>query len=491
MIPARLLALDDALVAAGFPVMSPWWRSTLASFYESGKRQLVLRVGRRGGKSSTLCRVAVVEALYGEHVITPGDVGIIGIVSVSRDEASQRLRTIKAILGALGVAYRPIEGGIELEHKPVAFKVFAASVAGVVGGTWITAICDEVARWRDSDTGANPAKEVLASLRPTMATQPNARIFLSSSPLGPDDAHATAFDASETAFQSTAYAPTWEAHPAITEDATHALEPDIRVWRREYKAEPQSAACAAFDPDLVARAIGPVEDIYLQCPPILLLDPTAGQSDVYTYAVARWRVAPELARWQTKRVWVPGADWAIVPLNDADGNRIPNPEWSDQLASKLEFVLVAGIENAARRGLTSDHIVKHIVGVAHEYGACAVHSDQFERFALASAIGKYGLPFIAHSWTAPLKERAVERVRQWLRDGALSLPVFDKLKKELLAFEERIAPSGALTFRGRQGGHDDHAMLVMLAALVDIEGQIPGSPLAPRPRQPFPTWLVA
>src|ERR1019366_409857 len=180
---AHLDALARALVARGFPAVSTWWLETLIRFYSSGRRQLVLRVGRRGGKSSTLCRIAVLEALFGQHIIPPGDVGVVAIISVSRDEAAQRLRTIRAILDALGIKYRPIESGIELEGRPVVFKTFAASVAGVSGFTCVCAIADEVAKWRDADTGANPASEVLASLRPTMATQPHARIFLSSSPL--------------------------------------------------------------------------------------------------------------------------------------------------------------------------------------------------------------------------------------------------------------------------------------------------------------------
>jgi hypothetical protein len=96
-IPERFRELDALLVSRGWPAISPWWQETIERFYESSKRQLVVRVGRRGGKSSTLCRVAAVEAIYGAHDIPPGDVGVIPIVSVSRDEATQRLRTMRAI----------------------------------------------------------------------------------------------------------------------------------------------------------------------------------------------------------------------------------------------------------------------------------------------------------------------------------------------------------------------------------------------------------
>jgi hypothetical protein len=481
---AHLDALERALAASGFPPMTPWWRATITRFYSSGRRQCVLRVGRRGGKSSTLARVAVLEALYGDHVIPPGDVGIVGVVSVSRDEANQRLRTIKAILDALRVKYRPVEGGIELTGRPVVVKIFAASISGVVGGTWICAIADEVARWRDSETGANPATEVLASLRPTLAGQAHAKIFLSSSPLGLEDAHATAFDAGDTEFQCVASAATWEARPSLTEPETHALEPDLRVWRREYGAIPQAGALAAFDPVHIDRAIGgPVPADYLRCASAMLLDPTAGSSDTYAYGLARWRIAPTSARYRTRRTYVnAAAKWIDLIERDERGEPIPNPEWIDARASILEVQFVGGIDQAMRRGITSDQIVAMLAKTYRNFDAVAVHSDQFERFALASAIGRFGIPFFAHSWTASLKERAVERVRRWLADGMIVLPKHDALRSQLHAFQEVISPSGALTFRGRRGGKDDFAMLVMLGALVDCEGQLSGSPIASRVR---------
>jgi len=225
MIVANLDPMERALINRGFPGMTDWWRTTITEFYRSGRRQLVLRVGRRGGKSTTLCRVAVLEALYGGHSIPPGDVGVVAIVSVSRDQSAERLRTVRAILDALRIGYRPIDGGIELTGAPIVFKTFAASIAGVSGFTCICAICDEVSKWRDNDSGTNPASEVLSSLRPTLAGQPHARIFLSSSPMGTGDAHAKAFDLGDTEFQRTAHAPTWIARPSLSEIETRALEP--------------------------------------------------------------------------------------------------------------------------------------------------------------------------------------------------------------------------------------------------------------------------
>ena len=168
---ARLLELDERLVARGWPALSPWWKEQLRRLYASGKRRLVIRAGRRGGKSSTLCRVAVCEALYGQHDIPPGDVGVFAFFSVSMREARERLRTISEILEALDVPFERSGDSVRIAGRAVCIRVYPASVRTAVGFTCIGAAFDELARWRDEATGANPATEVLRSVRPAMATQ--------------------------------------------------------------------------------------------------------------------------------------------------------------------------------------------------------------------------------------------------------------------------------------------------------------------------------
>src|SRR5205823_319463 len=107
-----------------------------------------------------------------------------------------------------------------------------------------------------------------------------------------------------------------------------------------------------------------------------LLDPTAGASDTYAFCVGGWRRGPK-------------------------GER------------RLELVQVDGIAEARARGFTSDRIVRQIASVARASECTAVHADQFERFALESAFAGAGFRYVPHTWTAPLKERAVEQVRGW------------------------------------------------------------------------------
>jgi hypothetical protein len=224
----------------------------------------VLRVGRRGGKSSTMCRVAVVETLFGAHVVPPGDIGTYLIIAQNTTQAAERLNTIRKILVVMGVEHAPLPGqaeGIKTKSvasgREVAFQVFAATLAGVSGPTGIGALFDEVAKWRDRETGANPATEVLRSARPTMATQwRTAREFMISSPFATLDAHYEAFEQGEDEEQLVAWAPSWEANPTLTEAITHTMERDFATWQREYKAIPMSAGTSFFfDHDVIDAAL--------------------------------------------------------------------------------------------------------------------------------------------------------------------------------------------------------------------------------------------
>ncbi len=427
---------------AGYPATSPWWHDTIAAFSASGTRQCVLRVGRRGGKSSSLCRVAVLEALFGGHKVPPGDTGVVAIVSVNRGEATGRLKTIAAILKTLGVKHRATAEEIELVDRNVVFRVFTASLTGVVGFTSICILCDEVALWEDKETGANPAKEILGFLRPTMATIPTARIFLSSSPVGQLDAHYEAFELGDTDAQRVFTAPSWIANPTLTEDGTRELEPNERAWRRQYAAIPQAGTLNCFEPDAIDRAFAP--RVGTPTSPILVLDPSSGRKDSFTYATMGW----------------------LKP---------------DTGPAYLRVDLIGGIEGAFWQHTAGSLIVERLAGLAAGRKITTVAADQRESLMLASEFSKHHLDYKVHDWTASSKPKAIERIRRLFADGLLSIVDHDKMKKELLGFEERITPSGAFTFGARGGLHDDYVALLLTGALADMAGQIPESPLSREP----------
>ena len=103
----RFWRMDAQLARAGFPAISPWWRTQIERFIRalaggrvstaaSRLRRWVVRAGRRSGKSTTLARLAVAWAWFGPWSVPRGDIAVVAFVSVSKDEAAARLRTIGA-----------------------------------------------------------------------------------------------------------------------------------------------------------------------------------------------------------------------------------------------------------------------------------------------------------------------------------------------------------------------------------------------------------
>lgn len=470
---STLAAFDAKLVQKHFPPMSPFWRETFGRFLSSTTRQLVLRVGRRGGKSSSLCRFAVAFALaYDPAAIPPGDVGVVAFVSVNKDEATQRLRTIKAILDALSVSYRPIDGGIELASRPIIFKCYAATVGSLSGFTSILVVADEVAKWRNSDNSANPASEVLASVRPTLASQPASRIVLSSSAMGTEDEHAASFDRGDTEFQTVAFAESWKANPTLTEAETRKLEPDASTWAREYACIPQVGGALAFDIDALRKSVRRLGRYELLATPEVVIDTSGGKHDAFVISVYAWIAEP-----------------GYVIQYDAAGGQIPIVGPLPPSVPRLCLVYTQSFTGNIAKAMTTHDVASKIKEVADYYGATRVHGDQHGAWSWASDLGKLGLTFEEHTWTSGSKADAVLRLRQLLRDDQLVIldrgndPEVEALIREATSFHQIILPSGTLSFRGRGNAHDDRVMTLLLAARVDAEGRLRGSPLsAARPK---------
>lgn len=439
--------MDDALVRARFPRTSEAWMRALEAFWLSGRTRMVVRKGRQSGFSTTMARVAVCTGLFGTHRINPGTRLAIPFVSITVPEARERLYNIRRILDALGVTTRQTAEAIEVaddEHPPIVWRTLACDFRTAVGLTAASAFEDEMARWTNDDGSANPAPEVDAAITPMGVTQPNFRIYSGSSPLSTEDFHAELVERGDTKHQQVFEGPSWFWNPTISEEDTHRLQPDERRWLREFGGKPVAARNAAFDADAIDAAFAHVRpsgtDVHGRR--IIVLDPSSGKKDAFTFAAVGW-ISPS-----------------------------PNLPPNERFAPYLCFQEVDGIHGTFWRHLSGDQIADRIKQLAERWGATEVHADQREELMLRSAIEKRGLSYVVHPWSAVTKPLAVERVRRWFADKLVALPKHDRLRSELLAFEERITPSGAFTFGARGSGHDDFVALLLTSAMAEIAGSL-------------------
>jgi hypothetical protein len=148
-------------------------------------RELWAIVGRRGGKSFIMSVIAVFLALFHDfkQYLAVGERGTIQVIAADRPQARVIFRYISAILNSTKVFSRFIQNEtkerIELTTG-IDIEVMTCSFRTIRGRTVVCAICDEIAFWRVE--GANPDKEILAAIRPSMATIPNSMLLVISSP---------------------------------------------------------------------------------------------------------------------------------------------------------------------------------------------------------------------------------------------------------------------------------------------------------------------
>jgi hypothetical protein len=142
--------------------------------------------GRRAGKSFMLALVAVYLAAFHQYrqYLAPGERGVILVVASDRKQARVIFRYVKALL--LGVPMlrklveREVAEAFDLNNS-TSIEIMAASYRSLRGYTVISALLDELAFW-PTDDSANPDTEIIAAIKPAMATIPNAMLLCASSP---------------------------------------------------------------------------------------------------------------------------------------------------------------------------------------------------------------------------------------------------------------------------------------------------------------------
>jgi hypothetical protein len=425
--------IDDALFDAKWPRISPWWWNVVDTVYASMVRNIVVRGGRRGGKSSTLCgKIAVHEVLSDQHVIPPGDVGYFAILSADKDQAKERLETCHEALKALGIAHRKTATEITLTDRNVGIKAFAATLQAVVSFTCIGFLADEMARWRDKDTGENPAKQIITSLRATMLTQPHARGWYVSAPWSTLDEHHRMVMEGTNESQLVFVGTTPEMNPTVTDAMIRALEPDEPSRLREYYVQPMSS------------------------------DETKFFAAAFIDAAA---IASGMARLVERTT--SGADFAFrrnssaLAVLDVDGNRLSVRRTEER---------IPGLQP-----LRPSATIGELAGIAHREGADAVAADLHYIETVREVVDELDLPLLEFPSDSDEIAKAYIRLRVLLAEGRIDLSRADaRLLAQLKETTSQPTQAG-LTIKNKTTAEGSHGDLVsaLVAAVWAADQPVP------------------
>lgn len=256
-----------------------------------------LVVGRRGGKSFIMALIGVYLACFKEYrqFLQPGERATIAIIAADRKQARVILRYVGGLISGIAMLSRLIERetaeGFDLTNG-VTIEVSSASFRATRGYTFAAVLGDEIAFWRTDDASANPDAEILAAVRPGLATIPGAMLICASSPYAKKG---ELWEVFHKYFGKSDGPLIWRAttrdmNPSVRQSIIDAaMERDPAKAASEYLAEFRSDLQDFVSLEVAEAAIIPAR---YELPPSLgitysaFVDPSGGSVDSMTLAIA-------------------------------------------------------------------------------------------------------------------------------------------------------------------------------------------------------------
>jgi hypothetical protein len=263
----------------------------------SGYTEAWLVCGRRAGKSFILSVIACFLAVFRDWrpYLSPGEVGTIKVIATDRKQARVIHRYCRALLKQVpaftSLINRETDDELILSNR-ITIEIQTASFRSVRGFTCIAVLADEIGFWR-SDESANPDAEIIAAIRPAMATVPGAMFLAASSPYarrgelyqayrqhhGHDDAPVLVWQAATRVMNPTV------PQRLIDEE----LERDPAKASAEYLAQFRSDIESFISREVVDAAVAPGRHELPKLSNVAyrgFVDPSGGSADAMTLAIA-------------------------------------------------------------------------------------------------------------------------------------------------------------------------------------------------------------
>jgi hypothetical protein len=269
----------------------------LASPPDRQAKEAYIIAGRRSGKSFMAAVISVFLATFKDWkpYLSPGEKGWIFIIATDRDQAKIIKRYIAGILDSTAVFRNMIvkesEWEIELKND-INISVKTCNFRSLRGFTVLAAICEEMAFWRDENS-ANPAQEVLAAIKPALATIPESMLIAISTPYARAGVLWEQFRTNygnEDGIRPLIWkASTRIMNPTIAPDTIeNAMREDPERARAEWEADWRADVEAFLGLDVLEAAIVPGR---FELPKLAdtsyvgFIDPSGGRQDSFTLAI--------------------------------------------------------------------------------------------------------------------------------------------------------------------------------------------------------------
>jgi hypothetical protein len=388
--------------------------------------------GRRSGKSFMLALVAVFLACFKDHrrYLAPGEVGTVMVIAADRKQERVILRYIRALLLRVPMLARLVEREVAEAfdlNNGVSIEVHVASYRTTRGYAVIAALLDELAFWRTDESSAEPDTEIIAAVRPAMATIPNAMLLCASSPYAQRGA---LFDAFRRHFGKNGSVLIWRAptrtmNPTVSQSVIdEAMERDPASAAAEFLAQFRTDVESYVAREVVEAAViaGRYELPRLEGMRYFgFVDPSGGSSDSMTLAVA----------------------------HTAGDNRI-----------------VIDAIRERRSPFSPADVVGEFATLLKSYGVGRVKGDRYGGEWPREVFRKHG---VEYSVADKAKSDLYRDLLPLLNSGRCELLDHPRLVAQLCSLERRTARGGRDSIDHPPGAHDDVANCVAGVAITAVQ----------------------
>jgi hypothetical protein len=254
-------------------------------------------IGRRGGKTRAMAILGAYIAACVDHreVLAPGERGVLPILAASTLQAGQAFNFITGVFASAPNLKDLVENvtadtlslstGVDIQVRPASFRT-------IRGITAVAAIGDEIAFWR-SDDSANPDREILKALRPSLATTGGLLACISS----PHAKRGELYGTFKRHFGSTGHplilvakAPSRTMNPSLSQRVVdRAYEEDPEAASAEYGAEFRGDLEIFITRDAIEACVAAGVTVHAPLDGVTyfgFVDPSGGSSDSMTLAIA-------------------------------------------------------------------------------------------------------------------------------------------------------------------------------------------------------------
>jgi len=408
---------------------------TESVFAEQNEATLI--AGRRAGKNSKIAAPIALYEAFRDHNLSRGDRGYVMLIAPAMYQAEIAMRFIRAYLNSspLLKQYVGRERSEEVElTNGIIIACYPCSYVAVRGLSVVCAICDELAFWRHEVTSASPEEEVLAALRPAMATFPTAKLVKISTPYRKEGLLWQEFQRRAELDHLVWQLPSPEMNPTLQPFVLEqARKIDEEKFRREFLAEFTDQIAAWVVPDVLEPCImrGRIE---------------LPRIENAAYVVA---VDPAFVR----------NDFALAVLHEtADGTVVVDrvEHWAGTRKAPLGF----------------EWVCREIARIVNEYGDHEVLGDQYCAPVIKQYFDKLGIRY--HDITFGVHTRAdlFGNLRHLLVQRQIELLDVPVLLQQLRALEERHKANGDVDIRPSHSQKDDVAVAMALGAF-ELAKQLP------------------